>query len=69
MGYGVHLMMDQAHNLRNLMEKRRQKIQKLLKNKEIKIYCVASGKGGVGKTNTVVNLVILLYNRLIKVFG
>ncbi|MCG8482264.1 MAG: MinD/ParA family protein [Clostridia bacterium] len=34
-----------------------------MKNKEIKIYCVASGKGGVGKTNVVVNLAISLQKK------
>lgn len=57
-------MTDQAHNLRNLVEKKRkEKVENILKNKEIKIYCVASGKGGVGKTNVVVNLAISLQKR------
>lgn len=61
-------MTDQAHNLRNLVEqKRKENVEKILKEKEIKIYCVASGKGGVGKTNVVVNLAISLQRRGRKV--
>lgn len=57
-------MIDQAHNLRNLVEqKNKEKVDEALKNKEIKIYCVASGKGGVGKTNVVVNLAISLQKK------
>lgn len=57
-------MTDQAHNLRNLVEqKRKGKIEKLSKEKDIKIYTVTSGKGGVGKTNVVVNLAITLQRK------
>lgn len=57
-------MTDQAQNLRSLVEKKRkEKVENILKNKEIKIYCVASGKGGVGKTNVVVNLAISLQKK------
>jgi len=61
-------MTDQAHNLRTLVEQRRkEKVEKLVKDKEIKVYCVASGKGGVGKTNVVVNMAISLQRKGRKV--
>ena len=61
-------MTDQAHNLRNLVEKKRkEKVETILKDREIKIYCIASGKGGVGKTNVVVNLAISLQRKGRKV--
>lgn len=57
-------MIDQAHNLRNLVEQQhKEKVEKALEKKDIKIYCVASGKGGVGKTNVVVNLAISLQKK------
>lgn len=61
-------MTDQAQNLRSLVErKRKEKVKSIIENKEIKIYCVASGKGGVGKTNIVVNLAICMQKRGHKV--
>ncbi len=61
-------MTDQAHNLRNLVEqKRKEKIDKIVNEKDIKVYCIASGKGGVGKTNVVVNLAISLQRKGRKV--
>ncbi len=61
-------MTDQAYNLRTLMEKKRkEKIDELAKDKEIKVYCVASGKGGVGKTNVAVNMAIALQRKGRKV--
>lgn len=61
-------MTDQAQNLRSLVEqKRKEKVEKIVNEKDIKIYCVASGKGGVGKTNVVVNLAISLQRKGHKV--
>lgn len=62
------MIIDQAQNLRRLVEeKRREEIQDVIKKSGIKIFCVASGKGGVGKTNIVVNLAILLQQKGRKV--
>lgn len=61
-------MIDQAQNIRVLAEKKRKQIiKKFMRNNKIKIYCVASGKGGVGKTNVVVNLAISLQKKGRKV--
>lgn len=66
-------MMDQAQNLRNLVEQRRrekfdrQESRELVYENEvrrdIKIYTITSGKGGVGKTNFTVNTAIALQKR------
>lgn len=57
--------MDQAENLRLLMKKNLALSTKL--KHSIGIYTIASGKGGVGKTNVVVNLAIALQRRGKKV--
>lgn len=52
-------MIDQAQSLRKTIEEyKRKKLSK--QNKQIKVISVASGKGGVGKTNFSVNLAIAL---------
>lgn len=50
--------MDQAENLRNLVQKT---------STRARVLTVTSGKGGVGKTNVAVNLAILLSQRGFKV--
>ncbi|MCG1011731.1 MinD/ParA family protein [Tepidanaerobacter sp. GT38] len=52
-------MYEQALKLRKIME---QKKSSSKPNKNLWVYCVASGKGGVGKTNLSVNLGLALQN-------
>lgn len=52
-------MMDQAQSLRRSIEEYRKKKQGK-EEKRTRVLCVASGKGGVGKTNFSVNLAISL---------
>ncbi|MTI65704.1 MAG: MinD/ParA family protein [Firmicutes bacterium] len=52
--------MDQAQKLRNLVKVNKDNDNN---NKDIKIYTIASGKGGVGKTNVVVNTAITLQKK------
>ena len=61
-------MIDQAQVLREMVQSSNQenlprKVTKPKTFKDIKIYSVASGKGGVGKTNVVVNLAIALQKK------
>lgn len=56
-------MLDQAESLRKLVNNE----NNYVKNNKAKIITVTSGKGGVGKSNFVVNLGILLQNRGKKV--
>lgn len=56
-------MMDQAGKLRKLMEKNKGVKEKNKDEKVIEIYTIASGKGGVGKTNLVVNMAISLQKK------
>lgn len=56
-------MLDQAERLRKLVNNENSGI----KNNKTKIITVTSGKGGVGKSNFVVNLGILLQNKGKKV--
>ena len=58
--------MDQAERLRNLVKGNRKDPHREGK-RSIGIYTVASGKGGVGKTNIAVNLAIALQRRGKKV--
>jgi len=52
-------MYEQALKLRKLME---QKKPPAKPDKKVKVYCIASGKGGVGKTNLSVNIGLALQN-------
>jgi len=52
-------MYEQAIKIRKLME---QKKIPAKPDKKVKVYCVTSGKGGVGKTNLSVNLGLALQN-------
>lgn len=54
--------MDQAEKLRTLMKKRNS-FPPIKSQSSIDIYTIASGKGGVGKTNLTVNLAITLQKR------
>lgn len=57
-------MMDQAQSLRNMMQqKHKNTVDSRATDKDVKIYTVASGKGGVGKTNFTVNIAIELQKR------
>jgi len=56
-------MLDQAESLRRLINNEEQQSSKI----PTKIITVTSGKGGVGKSNFVVNLAILLQNKGKKV--
>lgn len=60
-------MRDQAEGLRDKIRERDWGAKNIVPNKDIKIYTVASGKGGVGKTNIVVNLAISLQKRGLQV--
>lgn len=60
-------MRDQAEGLRDRIRERDWGAKNIVPNKDIKIYTVASGKGGVGKTNIVVNLAISLQKRGLQV--
>ncbi|MFC0524157.1 MinD/ParA family protein [Pontibacillus salicampi] len=53
-------MTDQAHNLRS-------KIERLKHNKEAKTIAIASGKGGVGKSNVTLNFALSLCKEQKKV--
>lgn len=55
-------MKNQADNLINLVDKKKKndKSEMTLKDSNAQIYTITSGKGGVGKTNIVVNLAISL---------
>lgn len=52
-------MYEQALKLKKLMEQKKPPTEF---DKKVKVYCVASGKGGVGKTNLSVNLSLALQN-------
>ncbi len=54
--------MDQAEKLRNIVKKNQQ-----LTTSKARVFTVTSGKGGVGKSNTVVNLAIQMQKRGKKV--
>jgi len=54
--------MDQAEQLRNIVKKNQQ-----LTTSKARVFTVTSGKGGVGKSNTVVNLAIQMQKRGKKV--
>jgi len=60
-------MRDQAECLRDMVKQKNRGIPSRNPNKEIKIYTVASGKGGVGKTNIVVNMAISLQKKGLQV--
>ena len=60
-------MKSQADNLINFVENRNLMQQKAKKNKDVQIFTIASGKGGVGKTNLVVSLAISLQKQGVNV--
>lgn len=60
-------MKSQADNLINFVENRNLMQQKAKKNNDVQIFTIASGKGGVGKTNLVVSLAISLQKQGVNV--
>ena len=56
-------MRDQANRLRDMVVQRQISHMENRMDRGIKIFTVASGKGGVGKTNLVVNLAIALQKK------
>lgn len=60
-------MMDQAQKLRSRINKNNSVATSNSSKAPINIYTIASGKGGVGKTNMVVNLAIALQSKGKKV--
>lgn len=54
------MMYNQASKLEELVKKKHQNKNKTSNDKNVKVYCVTSGKGGVGKTNISVNLALVL---------
>lgn len=53
-------MIDQAHNLRELIKKSKKIEKPELKKNDARFLCVSSGKGGVGKSNITLNVSIKL---------
>lgn len=51
-------MLDQASRLRQMVFEEQENIEE--NNKNTKIFTITSGKGGVGKSNMVINLAISL---------
>ena len=50
--------MDQAEQLRNMIKQRQQTAP------QAQVFTVTSGKGGVGKSNTVVNLAVQMQRQI-----
>lgn len=54
------MIYDQASKLKKLVKEKRQARKDTLHSRNVKVFCVTSGKGGVGKTNISVNLALVL---------
>lgn len=54
------MIYDQASKLKKLVESKRKNKKEIFYSKNVRVFCITSGKGGVGKTNISVNLALVL---------